>query len=252
MPTVKLINYTIDALNLLLHTKNTRLSNDDDPATWSEEKKAEHLAYMLDTIKSSWEFVDYVFEISGVTRSFTHQFVRTRTGHYAQESQRTVDVRSHEVVLPIGCSAAQRHGFYEAVAGSIETYGNLIDSGMAVQDARGVLPANIATSIIAKFDLRTISHMAETRLCERTQGEYQSVFRLMREQILQVHPWASDFIQVHCVAHGTCAFPRYGKTSCQHYDPRMDLSELKKELKVKFWEKEIKAAIPIAKDGKTM
>ena len=78
---VELISYTPDALTLLLKTKGTRLTHQDDPATWSEEKRKEHLEYMRDTIKSSWEFVDAVFKIDGVTRAFTHQ--RTTHGLHA-------------------------------------------------------------------------------------------------------------------------------------------------------------------------
>jgi flavin-dependent thymidylate synthase len=249
---VELVNYTQDAMNLLLRTKNTRLGSDDDPATWSDEKKKDHLSYMLDTIKSSWEFVDYTFEITGVSRNFTHQLVRTRTGHYAQESQRTVDVRESKTVEPIFNSKFNAALWSAQSLNCITAYGCFIDSGMPVQDARGILPTAMETSIFAKFDLRTLHEMGLTRLCTRTQGEYQDVFRAMREEVLKVHPWAEDFIQVHCVALGICAFPRYGKAECQHYDPRMDLTELKKDVKLKFWSKPIQVAVPIAKDGKTM
>jgi hypothetical protein len=34
----------------------------------------------------------------------------------------------------------------------------------------------------------------------------------MREAVIDVHPWAEPFIEVHCVAHGVCAFPNY--TEC--------------------------------------
>ena len=81
---VKLVNYTQDAKDLLIFTKNTRLLNVEDAyqeiKDWPEDKKQAELDYMLQTIKSSWEFVDYTFEIRDVTRAFTHQFVRTRTG----------------------------------------------------------------------------------------------------------------------------------------------------------------------------
>ena len=50
---VTLLSHTQDALNLLLRTKNTRLKHDSDPAHWSDSQRAEHLAYMRDTIKSS-------------------------------------------------------------------------------------------------------------------------------------------------------------------------------------------------------
>lgn len=252
---VKLLSYTPDALDLLLRTKNTRLGSANDPATWSEEQKTEHLSYMLDTIKSSWEFVDYTFEISGVSRAFTHQLVRTRAGHYAQESQRTVDVRAQGVLRPE--AALEEAGvpgvWSEAERHMMQAYAQMIDAGVPVQDARGILPTNITTSITAKFDLRTLSAMAGVRLCVRTQGEYQDVFRAMRAAVLDVHPWAAPFIEVQCAATGTCAFPRYGRAQCPFWDPRMDLTQLKEDTRRKFWEAEIRhVARPVAKDGKTM
>lgn len=258
---VKLINHTSNAMDLLLGTKNTRLRFQEDPATWSPEKKAEHLAYMRDTIKSSWEFVDYVFEITGVTRAFTHQLVRTRQGSYAQESQRTVDVRDSKVVEPEGLLdlepaqyERQSRWWRDAVKHVIDAYTNLIDDGMPVQDARGLLPTNMSTSIVAKFNLRTLHEMAKVRLCVRTQGEYQDVFRAMRSAVIAVHPWVKDFgfIEVNCVSTGTCAFPRYGKTSCKFYRPWMDRGAEQEELRRVFWMESKQVAVPVANAGKTM
>jgi flavin-dependent thymidylate synthase len=254
MISVELLSVTPDALNLLLRTKGTRLATGEDPALWSEEKKREHLEYMRDTIKSSWEFVDYVFKVTGVTRAFTHQVVRTRTGSYAQEAQRVVDVSERAVDMPASVAAdpdAQR--FWEqAVIVMGDTYTRLVDRGVPRQDARGILPTNITTSICAKFNLRTMHEMAKLRLCTRTQGEYQTVFRKMRELVVAEHPWAAEFIEVHCVATGTCAFPRYGKKDCQFYDPRMDMTALRQEVALKFWSAPMQEANPILKDGKTM
>jgi thymidylate synthase ThyX len=98
---VKLLSYTPDAVNLLLRTKGTRLRHESDPASWSDAQRAEHLAYMRDTIRSSWEFVDYVFQIEGVTRAFTQQLERTRAGSYAEESLRTVDASNNGFVNPL-------------------------------------------------------------------------------------------------------------------------------------------------------
>lgn len=254
---VELISCTPNALDLLLKTKNTRLGFNSDPATWDAAKRAEHLAYMKDTIKSSWEMVDYVFEITGVTRAFTHQLVRTRTGSYAQESQRTVDVRNNEIAKPDSISkrpGADQH--WEKTVDDIKVlYEFLIDTeGVPVQDARGILPTNMTTGIVAKFNLHTLHNMGKTRLCVRTQGEYQEVFRAMRAAVIAVHPWVEEFqfIEVNCVSVGTCAFPRFGKTSCPIYDPRMDLDLLKQETLKKFWSQGISVAVPVAKDGKTM
>jgi flavin-dependent thymidylate synthase len=218
---VELITHTPDALELLLLTKGVRLAGEEQSLeaikSWPLEQKLEHLAYMRDTIKSSWEFVEYVFKVSGVTRAFTHQFVRTRPNSYAQEAQRVVDLSSATFLTPPALSHEDGAMFNEIVSASIRGYKDLRGKGIAPQDARGVVPTNIHTSIMAKINLRSMSSMAEVRLCTRTQGEYQDVFRLMREEVLRVHPWAEDFIQVWCAEHGTCQFPRYKECPIQKF-----------------------------------
>jgi hypothetical protein len=97
----------------------------------------------------------------------------------------------------------------EAAHMSIQGYKILVSEGCDPQDARSILPTNIATNIIAKFNLRTLADMAKVRLCTRTQGEYQDVFRAIRSEVLKVHPWAEPFIRVHCAATGVCCFPNY-------------------------------------------
>lgn len=249
---VYLLDHTRDAETLLLKTKNTRLSFASDPSGWSEEQRAEHLAYMKDTIKSSWEFVSYVFKIEGVSRAFTHQLVRTRSGSYAQESQRAVDVSDHEVIAP-DIEGNKLEEWNISVKEVMQEYKYLLQNmNFTIQDARGILPTNISTSIVAKFDLRTLHNMGLVRLCVRTQGEYQRVFREMRSLVLGVHPWADDFIQPQCAFNGTCAFPRYGKKECRFYDSRMDLTEIANETRSKFWSSEIFSASPKASYGKVM
>ena len=213
---VKLINYTHNALETLLYTKNTRLqavASIEEVKEWPMEKKLADLDYMLKTIQSSWEFVDYTFEITGVSRAFTHQLVRTRQGSYAQQSQRTVDMSdSFDFVMPDFFEHAKdiyEDKFNEFVTYTKETYKQLVENGVPPQDARSILPTNTATNIIAKFDLRTLSDMAKKRLCTRTQGEYQEIFKAMKAAVVEVHPWAEKFIRVYCSAVGVCQFPNY-------------------------------------------
>lgn len=250
---VTLRSHTPDALNLLLETKNTRLTHDVDPATWTEAQRLEHLEYMRDTIKSSWEFVDYIFKIEVVTRAFTHQLVRTRTGSYAQQAMRVVDARAQPIEEPpsIAANPAWHQRWTEGVNAMIEAYGGLLDAGAPAQDARGILPTNVTTNIMCKYNLRTLHDMAKLRLCTRTQGEYQDVFRAMRDCVVAVHPWADEFLQVHCVATGTCAFPRYGKTECPVYLPEMDNTPVRIAAKELFWKVRHEAA-PVAKHGMAM
>ena len=246
---VELINRTTWALETLLYTKNTRLQGEqtfDDVCHWSEEKKLVHLAYMKDTIQSSWEFVDYIFELSGVTRAFTHQLVRTRTASFAQESQRTVDVSNHEVINTSG-----KKMFDSFAIEAMENYRTMIeDNDMAIQDARGILPTNISTSIIVKLNLRTLHDMGLLRLCFRTQGEYQRAFELMRDCVFSVHPWAKDFIKVHCAWYGSCAFPRYKECPVKS-DYRTACDQSQKDYYQREWDTFDYEANPQAKGGMT-
>lgn len=251
---VELLSYTPDALNLLLKTKGTRLAHGEDPTLWSAEKKAEHLAYMRDTIKSSWEFVDYVFKITGVTRAFTHQLVRTRTASFAQEAMRVIDAREHPVVMPSGMPLLAEQRWIDAEVQIKASYGDMIDLGVPPQDARGILPTNITTSIVTKMNLRTMANTAELRLCTRTQGEYQDVFRRMRELVVGVHPWAEEFINVFCVNHAHCAFPKYGEKECPVYEtvmPNEILATYREQIERRFWAIRHEAS-PVAKNGKAI
>jgi thymidylate synthase ThyX len=243
---VELVDYQINALDILLMTKSTRLKG----ATLAEitalpmSEKLNHYSYMKDTIKSSFEFVTYIFNIQGVSRAFTQQLERTRTQSYAEQSLRAVDVRN---------SPTYNFGLCDdydiAVTNSMAAYEKMVDAGIPIQDARGVLPIDITTNIIVGTNLRTLHETAKVRLCVRTQGEYQNVFKEMRRLIGEVHPWALDMINVACVDSGICCFPRY--TECPIQPTTVHISSFKK-LAIKIaWENTNHEANPVAKDGVT-
>ena len=101
-----------------------------------------------------------------------------------------------------------------------------------------------------KANLRTLSNMAELRLCKRAEGEYQSVFKKMVAAILEVHPWAEPLLKVYCIKTGVCYFPRYDKCPIQKY---CLLSEDVRPEIQKAWEENNHVANPVAnKDGMTM
>lgn len=220
MPQVSLVEFTgkgssdpaRHAANLLVFTKSTRLNMSPSLMEaiegMSNEEIAAELGYMARTIPSSWEFVDYTFLIQGVTRAFTHQLVRTRNGSYAQQTMRILDVTGWDYStgpsIPehpfssVGPSRMKDSAKYDAYHGTMaviaEAYNDLIDAGAAIEDARGVLPTNIHTNIVAKFNLRTLAEVARKRASTRTQGEYRAVLDGMIASVLAVHPWAEAFL----------------------------------------------------------
>lgn len=245
---VTLVNYTHDALDLLIYTKSGRLKTGTtllEIRGWPLSQKMEHLAYMMDTIKTSFEFSDYVFEIKNVSRAFTHQLVRTRTASFQQQAMRVVDARDFTYL-----KSTDDIIYEDAANGALYSYGRLIDNGVPVQDARGILPNAIHTEIFIKANLRTLSNMAELRLCKRAEGEYQSVFKKMVSKVLEIHPWAEPLLRVYCVKTGLCYFPRYTKCPVQKYCANVSnhLPKIKKA-----WEECQHVANPVAnKEGFTM
>lgn len=197
---VTLINYTPDAMNLLLFTKHTRLTLSpgllEEIYQWPQERKLQELAYMAQTIPSSWEFVDYVFLVEGVSRAYTHQQVRTRAGSYAQQTMRVNNMAEFEYIFTEKnkANAAAMGVIKETLQAIRECYKDLLALGQATEDARGILPTNIATNIVCKFNLRTMSELAKSRTGGRTQNEYIQVVNAMVDAVLHVHPWAEQFL----------------------------------------------------------
>ncbi len=195
------------AVSLLIFTKSTRLNMTpglmSEIEAWPAKKKLEELEYMANTIPSSWEFVQYNFLIEGVTRAFTHQFVRTRTASFAQQTMRVLDVGGWEYgtgpTIPDvketkeTCSISGFH-YHDCMGQIAAAYDNLIKDGAAIEDARGILPTNILTNIACSMNMRTFVEMVRKRSSPRTQGEYRDVLEAMKEAVRAVHPWIDLFI----------------------------------------------------------
>lgn len=197
---VTLVSTTPEADVVLLFTKSTRLTLApgllEEIRAWPPERKATELKYMANTIPSSWEFVDYVFLVEGVSRAYTHQQVRTRAGSYAQQTMRVLEMGDYDYVKSDRILATTRASrIVDQVNEAIRAgYRSLLADGIPAEDARGILPTNIATNIVCKFNLRTLAELARSRTGGRTQGEYQKVVNAMIDAALAVHPWAEDFL----------------------------------------------------------
>ena len=195
---VTLINFTAFAVETLIFTKGTRLDMNPsrffDIKKMSEDQKLAELKYMANTIPSSWEFVDYIFMIEGVSRAFTHQWVRTRPNSNAQQSMRVTHMGEFEYVTGPSLKRESKKQYDIGMSIIKEVYRNVIYAGGKVEDARGILPTNICTNICAKVNLRTLSELSRSRTGGRTQSEYRNVVDEIVNEVLAVHPWAELFL----------------------------------------------------------
>lgn len=198
---VTLLNFTPNARQILVYTKNTRLSVSanmlDKVHSMSDDEIQRELDYMVNTIKSSWEFVDATFCIEGVSRGFTHQFVRNRLGSYAQQTMRILDMGDFDYITgPSIANDPRLKSLYDTMMANInEYYKRLISAGAKIEDARGILPTNISTNIVAKFNLRALSQMMLSRASNRTQSEHRDVLDAMYEAVVEAEPWCAEFLR---------------------------------------------------------
>jgi len=189
------------AANLLMFTKATRLNMSADLFAEIQAKpineKLDELEYISRTVPSSWEFVDVTFLISGVTRATAQQITRTRTASYAMQAQRVVDVRDIGVMNPFDEEMdASNYKMFQCAANTVmDMYAGFLDGGMAAQDARGILPMNVRTNLVAKYNLRALTDLLKSRASMRVQGEYASIAAQMKDAVLETWPWVNPFLQ---------------------------------------------------------
>ena len=147
------------------------------------------------------------FEISGISRSCSHQIVRHRVASYSQESQRYVDMSAPEFVVPPSVAANPQamlvwQGFADQVA---DTYHQLRDLGVRKEDARFVLPNATATRIIVTMNYRSLRHFFSVRCEKAAQWEIRELALEMLRQVHALAPAVFDDLYSRFLGAGTGA-----------------------------------------------
>jgi flavin-dependent thymidylate synthase len=197
---VKLRSIQEDAVTQLLYAKNIRLGLGDEAflkvATLNQEEVERELEYAAKTIPSSWEFVSYTWEILGITVACGRQLTRFRNWTFAQESQRVTDMSNFEVYMPPSISALDKEGLWTLTVNMIKSsYVELRKAGVPAQDARGLLPMNSYTNLLARTDLSNFAKACGKRINLRAQDEMSELMCALREEVYRVHPWTHKFIE---------------------------------------------------------
>lgn len=140
-------------------------------------------------LKTPFEMMAFTFLIKHVTRSFTHQLVRTRVGaSFVQESMRFTGHKGVYRFL-IGATIFEHHverKYVDSCMESINEYEEMMKTGVSSEDARGVLPHGIMTSAFVGYTLSTLEHVYSQRMCCQAQpGEWQVVMRQMKNTLIE-------------------------------------------------------------------
>lgn len=200
-PTAVLIGATTDPLGHLaslcgIYTGRVVRSLDEV----TDEDRRTALEDMLKTeLSGALESIQFHFLVENVTRSHTHQAVRTRQAFYAQESMRfaVVEDWGDRVADPPGFArwtGLQQEMWNTTVRDVAGAYEFLVNSGVPAEDARGLMPHNITTRYHVVLSLRTLLHEAGLRLCTQAQFEWRQVFAAMVNAIRNYRVPADSYL----------------------------------------------------------
>jgi len=208
---VELITHTPEPLKVmawvkgLIEGKHMNLSEISD--NFAEE---EFIDSLRSAIYASFEFVHFVFDVTDVPRAFTHQFVRTRAAAYMQESLRFSTRKGgfeFETGPSVSNDPAKLAIYNDLMASSASAYDALLKMGANTEDARGILPINILTSISQSITYRSLINVAEQRLCRQAQGLHQEVLKEMKKLLSEkVHPMLGAYLAPSCSHTGFCSW----------------------------------------------
>lgn len=227
-PRVTLINATTDPLGSLaqlvgiyrgkVYRSLAEVTDDDRRAALDDMMKTE--------LNGPLEAIQFQFLVEGVSRSFTHQAVRTRAAFFAQESLRFavadgeswVDnsayppslaqepVSVEEIIRRVNAAddpareggflnpqerdyAVKRDAWDDAIITAQQAYQRLIDAGVPAEDARGLMPHAITTRYVWVVSLRTLLVDAGKRLCTQAQFEWRL---MMADLVRALRTWEHE------------------------------------------------------------
>lgn len=179
------------------------------------------------------EHVYFTFAIEGISRACSHQLVRHRAGIvFSQQSQRYVEIkedvnRLKDILLILTpdsdynledmarvekeVTPILNKYFVEvndtniyAYLQSLINYLSAINMGTKAEDARNFLPNATKTNITMSVNLRELIHLCNLRLCTRAQKEIRELFKLIKDEVVNVQPRLAKYLVPTCEINGIC------------------------------------------------
>lgn len=162
------------------------------------------------------EFGKLVFLVTGCSRGFTHEIVRTRVGAaYIQQTMRHTDMGNFDVRMPEAfleiaddvrsqllskndAKAQAVSAWYDLQKQSQKVYQQLIDADFAYQDARTACTLATETWIIISYDVRSWLDTYAQRRCYMFYPEMVEIMKKMEVAVREKAPWIADQAKISC------------------------------------------------------
>lgn len=192
--------------------------DDEDHSDWQE---------MLDGgLQTALETQVIVFAVQGVSRTCTHQLVRSRRAAFHQQSQRASYYGDRpEVRMPesVWRNEKARAAFLAAKIASDEAYQVACNEGISYQDARYALMESTNNYIMLEYPVREFLNVFAYRGCSMFSWEIVSVMRKCRMLLLEKYPWLKKHIKIGCEKTGTSCGFCHGNGKVPADDPHGDI-----------------------------
>jgi len=117
------------------------------------------------------------FRILGASRAFTHQLVRHRLASFSQQSQRYVDEKNFNYIIPPEILKDQESSkiYRDFIKISKQTYLKLREKGIKKENARFILPNALESQIVFSANFRELRTIFFLRLDKSAQWEIREV-----------------------------------------------------------------------------
>lgn len=133
---------------------------------------------------SVFEHIYFTFKIEGISRACSHQLVRHRHCSFTQRSQRYCPEERFGYVIPPAIEESEAIYEYAGRMTDLDLdYTCFAASGISQEDARYVLPNACETSLYLSCNLRELIHIANERLCSKSQWEIRNLVEEMVDLI---------------------------------------------------------------------
>lgn len=173
----------------------------EDTRDWEEMLKG--------GLQTALETQVIVFAVSGVSRTCTHQLVRSRKAAFHQQSQRASysgDMPEGRMPESVWRNVRARRAWLSAKFASDEAYRTICEEDISYQDARYVLLEGTTTYIMCEYSVREFMNVFAYRGCSMFSWEIVSVMREMRRLLIEAHPWMEPYVKISCEKVQRCTF----------------------------------------------